>query len=283
MVIDPAGSVAAPGCVEISYYDFGGDGPDLLLAHATGFCAAVLAPMAEALRDRFRCVALDMRAHGRSGRPPDGDLDWHGFAHDVLAVTHHLKLRSPLGFGHSCGGASLLLAEQACPGTFSGLYCFEPVVYPGETPLAPSLEGNPLSASALRRRTRFDSRDDALENFRNKPSFERIRLDVLEAYVDNGFATEPDGRVSLRCSREDEAQIYAHGFSHEAFARLPEIRCPVIFVCGADTDGFGPDFLDLFASRAEHPRTLVLPGLGHFGPLEDPDAVARSISDSLIS
>lgn len=281
-VVDPTGSVPAEGEVGISYYDFGGNGPDLLLAHATGFCAAVLGPIAEALRDRFRCVAFDMRAHGRSGRPADGDLDWHGFAHDVVAVTDHLGLRAPLGFGHSCGGASLLLAEQARPGTFSGLYCYEPVIYPGETPLAPSLEGNPLSASALRRRSGFDSREDALANFRSKAAFHRIRPDVLEAYVDNGFAPAPGGGISLRCLREDEAEVYAHGFAHDAFARLPEVRCPVLFSCGAETDGFGPDFLDLFAARVADSRTVALPGLGHFGPLEDPDALARSVSDSLL-
>ncbi len=281
-MIEPAGILKAPDDVAIPYYDFGGVGPDLLLAHATGFCAAVLAPMAEALRERFRCVGLDLRAHGRSGRPVDGVLDWQGFADDVLAVTEVLGLRSPLGFGHSCGGASLLLAEQARPGTFSGLYCFEPVVYPGETPLAPSLDGNPLSASALRRRSDFSSRDEAIDNYRSKPPFDRIRLDVLEAYVDNGFTSSPGGGISLRCRREDEAQIYAHAFAHGAFARLPEVRCPVIFACGAETDGFGPEFLDLFAARVSRSRTLALPGLGHFGPLENPDELARSVSASLL-
>lgn len=281
-MIDPVGTVTTSDGVEVSYYDFGGEGPVMVLAHATGFCAAVLAPMADALRGRFRCVALDLRAHGRSDRPAGGEFDWTGFAQDVLAVTDEMGLRSPLGFGHSCGGASLLLAEQARPGTFSGLYCFEPVVYPGEPPLAPSLEGNPLSAGALRRRSNFDSRDDALENFRRKPPFDLLRSDVLEAYVDNGFAPGPGGTISLRCRREDEAQVYAHGFSHEAFARLPELRCPVVFACGAQTDAFGRDFIDLFAARVSRSRTLVLPDLGHLGPLEDPDSLARSVSDSLL-
>lgn len=278
--LEPSGTGTTPDGVNVCYYDLGGDGPDLLLAHATGFCAAVLAPMAALLRDRFHCVALDLRAHGRSDRRADGDFGWGGFAADVLAIVDHLGLDSPSGFGHSCGGAALLLAEEARPGTFGALYCYEPVVYPDDSPLAPSLDSNPLSPGALRRRSSFTSRDEALDNFSAKAPFDRIRPDVLPTYVDNGFAPDADGGISLRCRREDEAQIYAHGFSHDAFAHLSRIRCPVTLACGADTDAFGPDFLRSLSARLTLSRTLVLPGLGHFGPLEDPDAVALSVSTS---
>jgi pimeloyl-ACP methyl ester carboxylesterase len=233
------------------------------------------------LRDRFRCVALDLRAHGRSERPVNGDFDWHGFAADVLAVVDRLGLDSPAGFGHSCGGATLLLAEQARPGTFDALYCYEPIVRPADAPLAPNLEGNPLSRGALRRRNVFASREEALANFSAKAPFDRFRPDVLAAYVDNGFAPEPGGGISLRCRRDDEALVYAHGFSHNAFTQLSTVGCPVTLACGAETDNFGPDFLALLAGRLVRSTTLALPGLRHFGPLEDPATVARSVSASL--
>jgi pimeloyl-ACP methyl ester carboxylesterase len=276
--IRPTGHAEASDGLSVAYYQLGGVGPDLLLAHATGFCGAVLAPLAAALSDRLRCVALDLRAHGQSGRPT-GELDWHGFSRDVLAVVDRLELQAPVGFGHSCGGASLLLAEEARPGTFSALYCFEPVVYPGEVPLAPS--ANPLSSGALRRRTSFASRHEALDNFSAKSPFDRLRPDVLAEYVDNGFASSPGGGIRLRCRREDEADIYAHSFSHDAFAQMGLVRCPVVLACGEHTDAFGPDFLTLFADRLPRSTTAVLPGLGHFGPLEDPDAVARSLVNEL--
>jgi len=252
-----------------------------VLAHATGFCAAVLSPMATALHDRFRCVALDLRAHGRSARPVDGGFDWHHFAADVLAVVDCLDLDSPVAFGHSCGGATLLLAEQARPGTFASLYCYEPVVRPTNAPLAPNRKDNSLARGALRRRSTFISREEALANFKSKAPFDRFRPDVLAAYVDNGFVPGPNGEITLRCRREDEASMYAHGFSHDAFARLPTVRCSVTLACGAETDSFGPDFLAILAGRLAGSTTLALAGLGHFGPLEDPDAVARSVTASL--
>jgi pimeloyl-ACP methyl ester carboxylesterase len=278
----PTGTVTTPDGVRIAYYDLGGEGPPLLLAHATGFCGAVLGPLAARLRARFRCFTFDVRAHGASDRPPGEDFDWHGFATDVLALVDQLGLDRPFGFGHSCGGAALLLAEEARPGAFAGLYCFEPVVYPGDVPLAPTVEGNPLAAGALRRRAQFGSRREAIENFAGKAPFDRLDPDVLDAYVDNGFTPVEGGGIALRCRREDEAHVFAHALSHDAYARLGEVRCPVTLACGADTDAFGPDFLSALARRLAAATTIALPGLGHFGPLEDPAAVAASVEGSLI-
>jgi pimeloyl-ACP methyl ester carboxylesterase len=271
-----------PDGVRIAYYDLGGEGPPLLLAHATGFCGPVMAPLAASLAGRFRCFALDERAHGASDPPPGENFDWHGFATDVLAVVDDLGLERPFGFGHSCGGAALLLAEEARPGTFAGLYCFEPVVYPGDDPLAPTTEGNPLAAGALRRREEFGSRREAIANFAGKAPFDRLDPEALAAYVDNGFAPAEGGGIRLLCRREHEAQVFAHAFSHDAYAHLSEVRCPVTLACGADTDGFGPELLGTFALRLATVTTAVLPGMGHFGPLEDPAAVAASVTGSLI-
>lgn len=279
--MSPTGYLELAGGPPVAWYDLGGSGRPLVLVHATGFCAGVLAPMARRLVDRYRCIAVDQRAHGASGPPPAGDFAWTGFADDVLALVDQLSLVQPAAFGHSCGGAALLLAEEARPGTFGGLYCYEPVVYPGDVPLAPSLEGNPLSAGALRRREHFPHRQAALANFSGKAPFDTLDPEVLAAYIDNGFEPDPAGGIRLRCRREHEAQVYAHGFSHDAYARLARVGCPVTLACGERTDAFGPSFLELFATRLTHSEQVVLPGLGHFGPLEDPPALAASLAASL--
>src|SRR5687767_8481984 len=118
----------------VAVYDFGGHGPDLLLAHATGFHAHVWLPVVEHLRDRFRCVAVDERGHGDSPGGPDVDLGWRQSAHDLFPVIEAAALQRPFGVGHSAGGAQLLMAEQDAPGTFRALYCYEPVLPPTRLP-----------------------------------------------------------------------------------------------------------------------------------------------------
>jgi len=282
----PALTCATADGVELAVYDFGGTGPDLLLVHATGFCAGVLLPLATALSDRFRCHALDLRGHGRSGRAPDDDYTWSGFCTDVLTVVDRLGLEGTAAFGHSCGGASLLLAEQRRPGTFSGLYLFEPVVMP-DRPVPFPLEENPLSKGARRRRETFPSAEDAFVNFSSKPPFEGLDPDVLQRYVEDGFEVVPpieggDGReIRLRCRRDDEAEVYVHGFGNGAFERLSEIHCPTTYAYGERTDAFGPEIMKADAARTPRATVSSFPELSHFGPLERPGEVASAVLRAL--
>jgi pimeloyl-ACP methyl ester carboxylesterase len=274
--------------LSIALTDFGGSGPDLLMAHATGFCAAVLGPVAEGLTSSFHCWGLDLRGHGHSDRPVDGDFAWSGFSLDVLAAVDHLGLDRPFAFGHSCGGASILLAEEARPGTFEALYCFEPVMFPSEDPVEDLGMDNPLAIGALRRRETFPSRADALANFTSKPPFNVLDPSALAAYVDGGFEIVPpedggDGRlVRLCCRREDEAAVYNQSLFHNAFANLGSVGCPVTLACGEETDVFGLPFLKEFAARLERPAIQVFAGLGHFGPMERPSEVAASVRGALV-
>ena len=261
--------------VAVAAYDLGGDGPPLLLAHATGFHAHVFVPLAEHLAGRFHCYAFDERGHGETSAPDGLDYDWHGFADDALAAARGLELDRPFALGHSAGGAALLLAEAADPGRFRALYCYEAVVMPVDPPLG--RRENPLSEGARRRRAVFASRDEAYANYAAKPPFAALAPEALRAYVDFGFADEPDGTVRLRCDPEVEAEIYSMGSAHDAFSRMAEVRCPVAVVCGERTDAFTPSLIEQQADALPHGRTEVLPGLGHFGPLEDPGAVAESV------
>ncbi len=260
--------------IDVAAWDLGGDGPPVLLAHATGFHGKVWEPLAAHLQGLHR-YSFDERGHGDSLAPPDFPFDWTGFADDAVAVLDGFGLDRPYGVGHSAGGAALLLAEAARPGTFRALYVFEPVVMPFDGQPAP--HDNPLSEGALRRREVFPSRDEAYANFASKLPFSVLAPAALRAYVDHGFADTDDGQVRLKCRPADESQMYRMGSAHDAYSKFPEIQCPVVVACGETSEAFGPALIELQAARLPHARTEVLPGLGHFGPLQDPAAVAGSI------
>jgi pimeloyl-ACP methyl ester carboxylesterase len=263
--------------VALAVYDLGGDGPDLLFVHATGFCAGVWGPLAERL-DGFRRVAVDVRGHGRS-TVPTGDLAWRGAADDVLATVDACGLDRPFGVGHSMGGAALLLAEQARPGTFDGLWIYEPVVFPPGT--FPADGPNPMSEAARRRRPDFDSAAAAVANFSAKAPLDELDPDCLDAYVRHGFEERPDGSVTLRCRPEVEAATYRMAPDHDALEHLGEVGCPVTVLVGRD-DPFGPGrFAADIAGRLPHGRLEEHPELGHFGPLEGLDAMAASIRSAV--
>ena len=275
--------VTTPDGNRVAVHELGGSGPILLLAHATGFHGHAWEPVARRLADHFHCIAFDERGHGDSDDAPGGNYDWHGFATDALAVIDALDLEDGLvAAGHSCGGALLLLAEQRRPGTFTRLWTYEPVMIPAEgLPTLPVPGENPLAAGARRRRPVFESEEAAFANYAGKPPFNLLDPEALRAYVEHGFAEQPDGTVRLKCEPEHEARTYEMGMRHDAFDGLPKVECPVTVVCGAETDAFPEPVIRLVADRLPAGRTEVLPGLGHFGPLQDPGAVAASIEAAL--
>lgn len=283
--------------VDIATYDLGGDGPTLILAHATGFHALVWLPLAAVLRERYHCVAFDARGHGHSGPAPDANYDWAGFGRDVLAVAAAWQAadwqkprsqaagggRRPLAVGHSCGGAALLLAEEAEPGTFGALYCYEPVVPisndgtdGSDRPADP--DDNPLARGARRRRRVFTSRGAALDHYGSKAAFASFDPAALEAYVEWGFHDLPDGTVELACEPEVEARIYEAAWDNQSYRHLERVTCPVTLAAGGANAHFGVDVVEAVAQRTEGPATVEIhEDLGHFGPLERPAEIATAI------
>ena len=265
---------------DIAAHELGGRGVDLLLAHATGFHGHTWMPLARHLEQRARCVAFDERGHGNSGVAADESFDWRRLAADALVVVDGLALSRPLGVGHSCGATLLLLAEEARPGTFSSLYCFEPIMAPRDDP-APPDEPVPMADRARRRRETFPSRSAALEHLAQRPPLSFLHPEALRAYVEHGFDDMDDGTVRLKCRAEHEARVYEQGLSHDAFSRLDRVRCPVTLACGEHTETVRPRLLEQQAARLHDARIDVLSGLGHLAPLEDPAAVASSIRAAL--
>lgn len=267
--------------VELAVHDLGGgDGrPPLLLAHATGLLARAYLPLAGRLADAFHVWGVDLRAHGASPAPANGDLSWARMAADVLATVDALGLRRPFAVGHSMGGAALVLAELARAGTFAGLYLYEPVLIPaGLLPVGAA--DNPMSVAARRRRPTFPDRASAYANYAGKPPLDEMSEASLRAYVEHGLVDRDDGTVALACTPDHEAETFAGAATAGAFERLADVRCPVVVARGSLESPGPAGFAEAAAAALPQGRLVVLDGLGHFGPLAGEDTVAASIREA---
>ena len=259
--------------------EFAGVGSPLLaFSHATGFCKEVWKPSVAAVRAaeiRLPAVAWDYRCHG-DAPVVEGEFDWWMFAEDALSVVAG---RGPvLGIGHSMGGAALVLAELAAPGTFAGLLLIEPIIVPGPTV---RWDNGPMAEGARRRRAVFPSRADALDNYRGKGGFATWTEESLEAYVDGGFRVQDDGSLTLKCRPDREAEVFAASLTHGAFDRLGELTCPVRIIAGEVTDTHPHAILEQYLSVIPDSTVAMLPGTTHFIPMERPDLVAGEIAGLL--
>ncbi len=266
-------SVASTDGVQLAVHDFGGDGPIIFFSHATGLHGMLWAPLARSLPG-YHGLAIDYRGHGDATAPASGSYDWAGFRDDAIALVDSLPPGPLYGVGHSMGGAVLMMTELVRPGTFTALAVYEPIVFPTGLFEGPNL----AAGGARRRRAEFASRAMALANFSTKPPLDVLSPEVLSLYVEHGFAATPDGTVRLKCQPETEARTFEGSMGHDTFARLGEIACPVLVMSGPAEDGRPAAVAAEVAYHLPHGELHPFERLGHFGPLEDPPAVAEVVA-----
>lgn len=275
-------AVRVPGAtegVEISTLDWGGEGPLAFIHHANGFCAATLAPVAHALRDRFRVVAMDCRGHGDSTSvPPEGDAyAWSVLAADVertVEATLERTGRDRVAFalGHSFGGALLLRAASLGRTPIERLLLCDPVIHPKPAPGAPGAgRGSRLAEATRKRRDRFPSFAAAYDHCRTRGLFADFTAEALALYVAEGMApTEDGGEVRLKCDREIEAAIFDGNGSTVCADDVEAVGARTLFV-HARRGNFAAATYEAVASRMSDAR-VESRDLGHLFPLEEPDA-----------
>ena len=253
--------------------DFGGTGDNLLFVHATGFNARMYLPIATELRHRFHCWGLNARFHGGSGGNFPADLPWRVLGFDVAETTRHLGGQAWHGFGHSYGGAALLLAEQENPGLFTSLFLYEPVVV---GPAQPEPDGEAgLAVLTRKRRQTFTTRAEAAANFSSKPPMSRFDPRAIDLYLETGWKRGFDGHIHLTCPREVEAEVYTQAICHDAWNRMDRLKARSLLVAGGRTDAFSLEHIAQLAARSPMTQAASAEGLGHFGPFEAPGQVAR--------
>ena len=263
--------------VQLAVHDLGGVGPVLLVAHATGFHGRAYGPMAEAIADRFHSIGFDFRGHGDTAQP-NRPIDWTSYGDDATSMA--TAVGSPVvGFGHSMGGACLLMAAHRNPALFSHLVLFEPIVFPADA-RRPDAEPSPLVEGARRRRRTFDSYEAAAANYASKPPLSAFDPAALAAYVLYGFAEGADGAVHLKCPPEVEAGTFELGSSHDTFSMLADIDVPVLVIAGRVEEMQPSAIAARVADELPNGSYLELGELDHFGPMTHPGVVAAVVADA---
>jgi pimeloyl-ACP methyl ester carboxylesterase len=274
--------VSSTDGVEIAVHDLGGSGPRLLVSHATGFHGRCYEPLAAELAGRLHSIAFDYRGHGDTPRPAGG-VDWQRYGDDAEAMAAWLVEKNggaPIdAFGHSMGGACLLMAANRQPHLFRRLVLFEPIVFPPQG-IRPDAGESPMVAGARRRRSTFHTFQAAIDNYASKPPLNNFTPEALRAYVLHGFARDAHG-VHLKCRPETEAETFEMGPTHDTYDRLPEILTDVLVVAGRVEEFQPSKIASDVADRLPNGRYLQLDELDHFGPMVRPDLVAQVITDAL--
>ena len=263
--------------VRIAVWDWPGEGPPLLFAHATGFHGRCWDEIIRRVPGR-RAVAIDFRGHGLSDKPAP-PYPWRFFGRELAAVVEALELHGTIGIGHSMGGHSITACAIERPETFSALLLVDPTIF---TPGYYGAQRFHDTSFIERRRNVWKSPDAMFERFHKRPPFDQWQPQILRDYCEFGLLPA-NGHFVLACPPEIEASIYQHSNAADSnlYPGISSITVPVTVMRGGREwrmDAFdlasSPTAADL-ATKFPNGRDLWLEGRSHYIPMESPGLIAE--------
>lgn len=242
-----------------------GSGPAIVFAHALGASSAIWRPQLDALAADFDCVLYDVRGHGASAVPA-GPWRMEDLAADALALLDGLGIERCVFAGVSMGGMIgmhlALLAPQRLRGlvvadSAAGFAADGRAAWSERMALVAAQGVAPLVGTMMDRWFTAD--------------FRHRHPDRVEPVAAALAATPVAGYLACCAAIRDL----------DVLARLPEIACPTLVVCGEADPSTPLPLSQAIAAAIPGARLEVLPGLNHLAHFERPDLFNPLLRDFL--
>ncbi len=265
--------------------------PILHFLHGNGFCGAVYETFLSRFASDYSLFLCDAQGHGDS----DAGLEFHGWnamASQCASVARsrfeQRGSRPLIGVGHSLGGVLSALMAAKEPALFDRLILLDPVLF---SPLmlwgnaAARALGfahvNPMARRARARASRWSSREEARESFRDRGIFKGWPEVALDSYVNHALQNfpEPEVGVTLKCPTWFEAEIF-DSTPRNLWKSIEAIQCPTLILVGDVSYPFLGRSAKLATRKNALIRTEKLPG-GHCFMLEHPEATGKRVREFL--
>ncbi len=262
--------VADIGEADLSYLLYEGDGPTIVLLHATGFLPWLWHPIARELSPRWRVIAPYFCDH-RVSDPHQGGLDWLTVAQDLASFCRVLGIERPAMVGHSMGATVITMANAAFGLDARGLVLFEPIFLPEDFYRSDiTVDMHPLASKAIRRKDTWTGTDEAHAYLRSKALFRNWDEEMLDLYVEYGMKRLDAGGLQLACAPVREASLFMGGLRYDPWPLLPKITCPTLVLEGKQSEN--RVFIDLKKAVSLFPQGTyrLIRGAGHLIPQEKP-------------
>jgi pimeloyl-ACP methyl ester carboxylesterase/DNA-binding SARP family transcriptional activator len=274
--IPPRDSLIALGQLTLHIVDWPGAEPAILAIHGSTMSAYSFTALAERLSPDIRFVAVDLRGHGFSDKPPTGySVDQH--VQDLRELMMVLGLHRPVLLGFSIGGA--IAAFLAARGDCRGLILLEGVI--GDrafTENAAALVIKPWS-------TTLEQRFGGFEEYLTRWRTEQARLArpwsddaerILERTIRFELAPLPDGSYRRRALRTAFEETWASLLQADSLGALARVRCPTLIVQATRPWIEGRPYLtdDIIGTQREaapHARLFVAHQSTHPMLVRDPE------------
>ncbi|MEE8443613.1 MAG: alpha/beta hydrolase [Dehalococcoidia bacterium] len=240
------------GGLGMHFLDWGGSGSPIVALHGMASSCHWYDLVIPHLRDTFRFVALDQRAHGKTDQPSTG-YDWATLAGDVVGALDHLRIERAVVIGHSWGASVALNVAALHPERVAALVMIDGGFSSG--PRSPEMTWDDFK-SRLSPRDIYGPKERYLGAL--KQQFAHCWSDKLEQIVMTMVEVRDDGTVQERLQPENHEQILRALWSDPPSKELSRIQCPVLLVAAG---GQRPNRTEEFLQRRKEQVDVALAGL----------------------
>ena len=267
------------GDAALTYLDYDGQGPTLVMLHATGFLPWLWHPIARALSPAYRVIAPYFCDH-RESDPEKGGLDWMILARDFAAFCERLNIQAPYLVGHSMGATVLTIAAAQYGLAPAGMVLIEPIFLPQDfyrTRI--QVQDHPLASKSINRRNHWQDETEALTYLQSRPLFKKWDAEVLSLYVRYGMKEKAPSGLELTCSPKKEAALFMGGVQYDPWPLLPQVPCPILVLEGEHSEN--RSFIDLkkAVSLFPHATYRLIRDVAHLIPMEKPLMITAIIRE----
>ena len=249
------------------YYERRGEGPPLLLLHATLSSSRQLRTLATRLAASNTVVSIDRRGSGLSTfEGPAGPIAVTTHVEDLLGIIDAEGLGPVTVVGHSFGGCIALELAGRRPELVRAVFAYEPPY----AQVAPRAVREGMAEVGLRTLAAND-----------EGGLEAAALTFMEGVsgAETVAALSPAARARVeRAGQGAVADATLLGMDPD---RLAYISCPVRIVTGTASAPLYAEIAEALVSRIPAAEYLRLAGADHMAPVLRPDAVAADISGFL--
>jgi pimeloyl-ACP methyl ester carboxylesterase len=248
-----------------------GDGPPVICLHANASSSSQWRGLMERLAPRFAVTAADSYDAGRSPSWPSDR---------IITLADEAALIEPLLeaadepvvlIGHSFGGAVALMSALANPAKVRAVAIYEPTLFWLIDAQSPA----PNDADGIRNACRDASRALDAGNADAAAEF------FIDYWMGAGaWAATPERRRGPITQAIGNIRRWDHALTREEtpLAAFGALDMPVLLMTGARSTASAHGASRLLASTLPRVEWMSFDGLGHMGPVTDPEPVNAAIA-----